>query len=116
MTQAIVTARPKRINPNLHIRLGANLSNAFERAIAWSIAAHLTERLGQPISIFDLIGFSLFVWSETPIQNALGLRQYLQSDRPLQGLLLSERSQKPGLSSSPKLLAEGLRLELAIAS
>jgi hypothetical protein len=117
-TQAIIPAspqRPPRINPNLHIRLLENLSNSFERAIAWIVAKHLAERLGQPISIFDLVGFSLFVWSETPIQDSLGLAQYIQSDRPLQGLLMRERSQQPELSSSPKLLAEGLRLELAIA-
>jgi hypothetical protein len=97
---------------SLRIRLGANLGNAFERAISLTITEHLSVQSGQHVGLSDLVGLSLHVWSDASIQSASDLAQSIESGRPLQGLLVQERS--PGLELSAGVLA-GVRLELAIA-
>jgi hypothetical protein len=99
----------------LRIRLGQNLSNSFERVIALTIASHLSAQSGQHVGLLDLVGLSLYVWSDRPIQSPSDLAQSIESGCPLQGWLVGERSRSPDLSSSPKLLAKaGVRLELAV--
>jgi hypothetical protein len=90
-TQATLPAilqRPPRFNPNLRVELGANLSNAFERAIAWIIADHLSDQSGQFISALDLVGISLYLWSEMPLVDQRDWIQYLNSGESLEGLLV----------------------------
>jgi hypothetical protein len=105
-----------RYPAGLRIRLAANLGNALERAIALMIASHLSAQSGQHVGLLDLVGLSLYVWPDSPIQSPSDLAQSIESGCPLQCWLVGERSQKPELSSSPKLLAKaGVMLELAIA-
>jgi hypothetical protein len=96
----------------LRICLGQNLGNAVERAIALTIAAHLSAQSGQHVGLLDLIGYVLHIWSDDKIQDATSLAQYLQSGSPLQGLLMRERSQQPERFDAP--LAGTIRLELAV--
>jgi hypothetical protein len=69
-TQVTLAARPQcplRTNPSLRVELGAHLSNDFERAIALTIAKHLSAQSGQHVGLLDLVGLSLYVWSDRPI-------------------------------------------------
>jgi hypothetical protein len=110
----VLLHRRSRKRHALRIRLAANLSNAFERASALTIAEHLSSQRGQHVGILDLVGMSLYVWSDHPIRDASALAQSLQDDRPLEGRLVGERSHPPEQSGGE---LAGVRLELvAIAS
>jgi hypothetical protein len=103
----------RRPRKSIRIRLAANLGDALERAIALTIAEHLSIQSGQHVSLLDLVGYVLYVWSDRPIQIPWDLAQSLQADHPLQGWLVQERSHQPELSG--ELLAKaGVRLELAV--
>jgi hypothetical protein len=105
--------RPRK---SLRIRLSQNLSNAFERAIALTIAQHLSAQSGQHVGLLDLVGLSLYVWSDSPIRTTSDLAASIQSGCPLQGWLVGKRSPQPAQSGG-ELAKAGVRLELlAIAS
>jgi hypothetical protein len=117
-TQAILPAspqRPPRINPNLHIRLGVNLSNAFERAIAWIVVDHLSDQSGQFISVLDLLGISLYLWSEMSLVNQRDWIQYLNSGEPLEGLLVRSAPGEASAFISNVLETVDPNLEIAAA-
>ncbi len=117
-TQAIIpvsSQRPPRINPNLHLRLGANLSNAIERAIAWIVAEYLSSQSGQFISVFDLLGLSLYLWSEMPLVDQSDWFQYLNSGNPLEGLLVRSGSGDASAFISNVLETVDPNLKIAVA-
>jgi hypothetical protein len=101
-----------RYPAGFRIRLSQNLGNALERTIALTIASHLSAQSGQHVGLLDLVGLSLYVWSDCPLHDASALAQSIQSDRPFQGLLLRERSPQPERDGG--LWAGAVRLELAV--
>jgi hypothetical protein len=115
-----ISSNIRRPRKSLRIRLAVNLGNAVERAIALTVAEYLSAQSGQHVGFLDLVGLSLYVWSDDKIQDASDLAQYLQSGSPLQELLVRERKLR---SRSPQqqriseglLSSAGVRLELAIA-
>jgi hypothetical protein len=117
-TQAILPAspqRPLRTNPNLRVELGLNLSNAFERAIAWAVADHLSDQSGQFISALDLVGISLYLWSEMPLIDQFDWMQYLTSGEPLEGLLVCSAPGEASAFISNVLETVDPNLEIAAA-
>jgi hypothetical protein len=104
--------RPRK---SLRIRLAENLSDPVERAIAFTIAEHLSAKSGQHVSILDLVGYVLYVWSDRPLHSPSALAQSIEFGCPLQGWLVGKRSPNPAQSGGT--LAGAVRLELvAIAS
>jgi hypothetical protein len=101
---------PHRPRKRLRIRLSQNLSDPLERAIAFTIAEHLSAKSGQHVSILDLVGYVLYVWSDRPLHSPSALAQSIESGCPLQGWLVRSRSPQPAQSGGT--LTGAVRLEL----
>jgi hypothetical protein len=71
----------------LYIRLSDRLTSPAEAACARAVAGYLSGRLGRVVSLAELEGLSLYLWSEHDVEGR-PLADYANGDRPLQALLL----------------------------
>ncbi len=74
----------------LCIALGANLTDPAEKACAFSVARHLSSECDREVSVTELDGLLLFLWSEHDVEG-IPVSDYLSESRPLQGLVVHPR-------------------------
>lgn len=85
---AIAEPLPKTVP--LCINLGPNLSDPAEKACAEAVARQLSSECDRVVSVADLDGLVLFLWSVDET-DGIPISDYLSESRPLHGVVLESR-------------------------
>jgi hypothetical protein len=87
------SSEPPQVLPKtipLCIQLGPDLNDPAEQACAEAVAKHLSSECSRVVSVTELKGLMLFLWSEHDIEG-IPVSDYLNKSRPLQGLVVHPR-------------------------